>query len=209
MARPSFDNFVYAPHFYDPVALKTRRAWIGETWVVGHAFATMRARASSWGVPLFVGEFGMHAEAEGAADYMEAVYGELDDGVTSGAQWNFTPGWTPATKDGWNAEDLSILDEDGAPRANYEIRPRPAFTAGTPGSFTVGAGDGTIDAAYAWTADGTDHATEITIPAALHASRVEMSAAANGVSCAFAAGKVTCHGGAEGAAASVTIHVTL
>jgi endoglycosylceramidase len=206
MARPSFDNFVYAPHFYDPVTLKTRKKWLGQSLVIDNGFDTMRKRAATWGVPLWVGEFGMHAEAEGAADYMAAVYGQLDREVTSGSQWVYTPGWTPMLRDGWNAEDTSILDDKDQPRPNYEIRPYPTFTAGAPRSLSVTHdGERALVVDYAWDASDADGTTEIVVPQALEAKKVTATGGEASTSCTADGDRVRCH--AEEGAASVSIRV--
>ena len=48
---------------------------------------------------------------------MDAIHEELNRHFASAAQWSFTPGWTTRGKDGWNAEDLSIVAPGGDERA--------------------------------------------------------------------------------------------
>jgi endoglycosylceramidase len=132
--KPKFDNFAYAPHFYD-AAMLASHAWSGLSTVTDFAFQNMRAKAKQWNVPLFIGEFGADANTIGGAAYMDLQYRRLDETFASAAQWNYTPGWTPENKDGWNDEDLSVVDSKGMLRANYRIRPYPSRIAGQPKAF--------------------------------------------------------------------------
>ena len=77
------------------------------------AFWTMTGKAEEWNVPLFLGEFGAHADTLNGPAYVDLQYERLDDHFASGAQWNWTPAWTEEERDGWNREDLSITDDSG------------------------------------------------------------------------------------------------
>jgi endoglycosylceramidase len=131
---PAFEGAAYAPHFYDASVLLFG-AWSGLEPEV--PFARMTGKAAEWEVPLFVGELGAPAESEGALDYVDMLYRRLDEGFHSSAHWAYTPGWTPEGKDGWNQEDLSIVDDAGNLRPNFRPRPQPRRVAGEPGSFEV------------------------------------------------------------------------
>lgn len=131
---PAFSNAAYAPHFYDATVLLFK-TWSGTQPT--EAFANMTGTAEAWGVPLFLGEFGAPAETVNGDLYMNAMYRRLDEGLASGAQWVYTPGWTPEAKDGWNAEDLSIVDDLGRTRPNFRPRPYPRRISGAPVSLLV------------------------------------------------------------------------
>ncbi len=134
LARPSFGNLVYAPHYYDPlVALAS--IWWGDS--LEAPVNVMLQHATRWGAPLFVGEFGAPAHTVNGPAYMDAFYAALDRRFVSAAQWSFVAHWSEQRKDGWNAEDYSIFDASFALRANYRVRPYPARIPGEPRTFEV------------------------------------------------------------------------
>jgi endoglycosylceramidase len=102
---------------------------------MNRAFASMTGTAREWDAPLFLGEFGAAADTSNAGDYVAAIYDRMDEALASGAQWTYSPRWNERDKDGWNGEDFSILDSQGAVRANFRPRPYPRITAGMPLAF--------------------------------------------------------------------------
>jgi endoglycosylceramidase len=134
LGRPPFDNAAYAPHYYQPSTI-LRNRWSGMTLTIDRGFAQMRAKAGEWGCPLFLGEFGVPAEAAGAGAYMDYLYDHLDRALASGTQWNYAPTWSPRGKDTWNGEDFNLLTPEGAPRPNFRGRPYPQKVAGVPLRF--------------------------------------------------------------------------
>jgi endoglycosylceramidase len=158
LPAPSFTNFAYAPHFYDPSVVLLQR-WTGAQ--PDQPFAFMTGTAAAWHAPLFVGELGAPASTLDVGPYMDALYAHLDAALASSAQWVYTPDWTPAALDGWNAEDFSIVDDRGALRANFVVRPAARRISGTPTSLEV-TGDELV---LAWDHDPAAGATEIFAPA--------------------------------------------
>jgi len=160
LLEPGFDNYAYAPHFYE-TAVITTHLFSGLSTATNLGFSTMSSKANDWGVPLFVGEFGAFEDTFGVEGYMDLQYERLDDHFASGTQWNWTPGWTAEEADGWNGEDLSIIDDNGALRANFEVRPGPRRIAGEPLEFDHE--DDTVS--MRWQHDPSRGATEIFLPA--------------------------------------------
>lgn len=132
LAQPAHANIIYSSHYYDPsVYFKN---WSGAP--LDPPLGKALAKANGWNAPLIMSEFGAPADTLNVTGYMEAYYDWLDANFVSGTQWSYTPGWTPELKDGWNAEDFSIVDDSGQLRtALFVPRPYPQYTAGTPGQF--------------------------------------------------------------------------
>jgi endoglycosylceramidase len=181
LPRPSYGGFVYAPHYYKPLAL-VLKGWRGTRLPIDRALDGMCQQAEGWDCPLFVGEFGFPALAKNAGDYIGAIYDGLDALLASGAQWNLTPGWDPWKKDGWNGEDFSIADSAGNLRPNFRPRPYPRATAGTPRRFEFHDKDGPAGGRallFTWDHEPGRGVTEIAIPDRLFrpGTRVESTGA--------------------------------
>jgi endoglycosylceramidase len=158
IAKPEFSNFVYSPHFYDPVVI-TLKYWLGNDPSL--SLNKLSAHAAEWNVPLLLGEYGAPAETNNVEGYMDALNSWLNTGMHSATQWNYTPTWKASTKDGWNYEDLSIVDESGALRAIFRPRVYPISIAGTDASFS----ETESSFSLSWTHDNNLGSTEIFLPA--------------------------------------------
>jgi endoglycosylceramidase len=130
--KPTFCNFVYSPHFYDGSVILFQ-SWLG-TDPTG-PLDKLRDKAETWQVPMVLSEFGAPADTSNVEDYMEVQFDWLDKYWISSVQWCYTPGWQEEINDGWNMEDLSIVDGEGRMRANFMPRPYPQKISGTPGEF--------------------------------------------------------------------------
>ena len=95
------------------------------------AVRDLHQQAKAWDVPLFIGEFGSPREALGLEFFLDSFYGQMNESMVSGTQWLYAPQWTNETKDGWNAEDLSSIDDKGNARRTYRKTPFPRRIAGT------------------------------------------------------------------------------
>jgi endoglycosylceramidase len=169
LPRLALANMVYAPHYYKlfPIAL---RRWYGAIHNIDRAFARMSAVSESWNVPLFLGEFGMPADVARTDDYIATLYDRLDACLASGAQWNYTPTWTQAARDGWNGENFNILHHDGTPRPNFRPRPYPRLTAGLPLRFVYHQPQPPVKGPsleFVWAHCPQHGATELFVPAVL------------------------------------------
>lgn len=157
---PNIRQAVYSPHFYDPLVIATKH-YLRRSLVP--TLKRLHAEARSWGMPLFLGEFGFSPHIGRGRALRRDFYGALDRTFTSATQWNYTPLWTPDQKDGWNLEDFSIVDHTGMLRSNFSPRPYPQVTAGDPLSLVVREGPnvGSMSFVYQWVNDPRKGATEI------------------------------------------------
>jgi len=185
LPRPGFDNFAYAPHWYDGAVLLAKK-WGGAS--PARAFAVMTAKANEWGVPLLLGEFGAPAGTERGAEFVAALYDELDSALASGTHWVYTPGWTAERKDGWNAEDLSIVDGSGALRDNFRPRAVAQRVSGAPLAFRGG-----TEVELSWQHEPARGRTELFVPAG------DWVIEAEGAACVFeTTTRVVCESAAGG-----------
>ena len=183
LPRPDYGPVAYAPHYYRPVTVMLGR-WHGATREIDRAFANMTQTSAEWNSPLFLGEFGVGAEAVRAGDYVSAVYDRLDACLASGAQWNYTSRWNDLTKDGWNGEDFNIIHPSGIQRPNFRSRPYPRATAGIPLQFRYddGIAAGTVRRLdFQWSHNPALTETEIFLPQDLFPSSSCVEVHASGV----------------------------
>lgn len=199
LLRPTFDNFAYAPHYYDPTLILFH-GWQGSD--ESAAFTEMTSTAGGWGVPLFVGEWGAPPSTDEVGGYVGAIGRQLDLALASSAQWVYTPGWTPTAKDGWDVEDYSIVDDSGAVRANFRVRPFARRIAGTPTALVVGDEADAMKNAMQlkWNNDPAAGATELFAPAAWFGGSVDVQADGD-VRCARDGDLVRCTSATSGAKA--------
>jgi len=144
---PPLGNVVLAPHYYNG-ELFALKFWLGDS--PGRVLDKWKSKADAWNIPMLLGEFGVFPEVKNSAAYIAAIYQWLDRGLVSGTQWSYTPGWTEQAKDGWNNENLSIVDSRLQLRsAVFQPRPYPQKTAGKPVAFDPRA----AEFSYTWDND--------------------------------------------------------
>ncbi len=165
LPRPGFSGAAYAPHYYKLSVIFTA-AWYGETGMIDRAFGHMNRKVDEWGVPLFVGEFGVAADTKRGGDFVAYIYDRLDDSFASGAQWNYTPHWNHEAKDGWNGEYFNILAQTGGLRGNFRPRAFPRMIAGEPCVFRFTEAGGNLfgSVEMIWHARPNRGETEIFLP---------------------------------------------
>jgi endoglycosylceramidase len=183
MSKPQFGNMVYSPHFYDAFVILFK-SWLGSD--PAGSLDGMANKAEGWNVPLLLGEFGAPGTTGNVEGYMDALYGWLNEGFHSGTQWNYTPTWRPDAKDGWNGEDLSIVDDQGNLRNNFRARAYPVAVAGNPVGFVE-------DRNYlslSWQHESSKGATEIFLPQGFAAGK--QLTVTGGASCAITGNRIRC-----------------
>lgn len=160
LPRPSFGNFAYAPHYYDPRVILFGRWKPSYAARQRRAFGRLEEKARELGAPLFIGEMGDPAVVAGIRESMTLQFGLFAAAFASSAQWSYTAAWTPDKKDGWNFEDSSVVDETGRPRPNLVLVPCALKLSGAPVSQRLAADS----YALSWTDSGRKLASEIFLP---------------------------------------------
>lgn len=192
LPKPTFDNYAYAPHYYDAGVL-LGHSYSGISTGADIAFALMTQKAQALGAPLLLGEYGAPAGTHRADDYLTLLHRHLNRALASGTQWNYTPRWDATTKDGWNREDLSIVDDHGKLRDGL-FRPRAYAQriAGQPVSLTVREGSALIPRAIElrWQNDPALGDTVLFAPRVLFdgptaAERAKIETQGDGLLCAY------------------------
>lgn len=134
LERPVGDGIVFAPHWYDGLALAGGRTPDPEA--VHEGLAKWAAVGRAWDVPVLIGEFGVPHELEGADLFIRAHWDAFDALGLHGTQWEYS-----VTGETWNAEELSVVESDGTERAIARelVRAYPAAIAGELRSWTYDA----------------------------------------------------------------------
>jgi endoglycosylceramidase len=195
----AYDNTVWAPHYYE-FSANVLKAWSGAT--ADSTLAGQLAQAAKNGSGHFLGEMGEWADTAHVSGYMESLYDSMDKLLVSGAQWGFTPLWTAAKRDGWDAEDFSVVAAGRLRSQLFHPRFYPRATAGTPVAFHAAA----TSFSYAWNNDPRGGGTEIFLPAgyALGQPSIAVSPATLGCAVATSAGQAILRcSGPEAAPSSV------
>lgn len=193
-------NAVYAPHYYDILTTTT-----GLLPLISYKSCaqTQRALATKWGAGYFLGEFGVKPKGSFVPFYIDSIYTEMERAGSSGTQWNYTGEWTSTTLDGWNGENLSVVDDKGQLRANFRPRPYVQRTAGKYGEwFSQGFAltGQCLARRYRWDHEPAKGSTEIFFPVSCLAGRnapvIETLSAHGTAACRWIADKqlVRCSG---------------
>lgn len=164
LGNPGIGNLAFAPHYYD--VLIYFKAWSGLRYEP--VAARNRELAHSWGAAVLLGEFGS-PEWLLAPNYMDMIYSDLEKFGESGTQWGYTPEWNPVTLDGWNGENLSVVNDKGELRNNFSLRPYVRRTAGAYGQWQKSAGLSWLgigpSLSYSWQHRPDKGGTEVFVPA--------------------------------------------
>jgi endoglycosylceramidase len=149
--KPEGNNLVFAPHFY-PLGVPSPDK-------VQSLLSTWSAYTTTWGVPVWVGEFGASNASTGTLAYMQSIFQAFDAlPLVGGTEWEYSE-----SIDLWNSETDTVATPDGGeyPVAQALIRPFARAVAGTAISQSYDVG--TLVYTLAYTA--TDGITEIRSPA--------------------------------------------
>lgn len=151
LERPVGDGFVFAPHYYPLGSL--------EEDVIHNGLEKWAAVATTWNVPVFVGEFG-HNDRDNPDTFSDLTwhYDAFDDQLMSGTQWEYS-----VAADDWNLEGMSLARPDGTEwkLASALVRPYARATAGHDVTTAYDAKARTFTLAYAPVVGGV---TEIAVP---------------------------------------------
>jgi endoglycosylceramidase len=165
LVRPDGEALVFAPHYYDPL-VPLEGGWTGRR-DLGEPLARWEAQGIAWGVPVFLGEFGMESTLPGAPAYVRAHFDALDRLAMHGTLWEYS-----ATRDALNRSGWSLVDHTGAETAVVPeiVRAYPRAVAGAIVAFRYDAGLRT--ATLEWNAEAG--VTEIAAPARLYPGGAEV-----------------------------------
>ena len=192
---PKIDNLAYAPHYYNA------QMFVFYTWLWGRyepVAETFHQTAKSLNAAVILAEYGAHV-FRSAQPYLTMILDDLDKQGDSGLQWMYASDWTPENQDRWNHEDFSVVDDHGAIRSNYIIRPFVRRVAGHYGSFEVKKEKGKAVANFFWNADFSKGKTEIFIPPKYFDERGIHITSSPNIVCSYteSLSKVNCEGKAE------------
>lgn len=197
---PPFENAAYSPHYYDTTVMGLRN-WLG--FDPGRPLGRMLHKANSRQSPMLLGEFGSPIDSRRGADYLEAIYGWLDEAFVSGAQWSYTPQWSADKKDGWNAEDFSIIANGQMRPALFKPRPYPQKTAGEPILFKRTA----TGLSYQWRHDPALGATELYLPEDYTVGKT-ITVSPSSITCSAHTLGLRCQGQPQGPKQTVTLRIS-
>lgn len=167
LERPARDGIVFAPHYYDGLALAGAAA--GDEARAGEMLAKWAAVGEAWRVPVLIGEFGAPHTIPNAAAFMRAHWDAMERLGLHGTQWEYS-----VTGDDWNAESLSVVESDGGERevAAELVRAYPVAVAGALEGWSFDRDSGEV--AMALDADGV---TLIATPTRLYPGGPEILSA--------------------------------
>ena len=117
---------------------------------------------AQWNVPVFLGEFGVSHNVDGALDYINAHFAALDALGLGGTEWEYS-----VSADSWNSETDGVVASDGTeyPVAQALVRPFARAVAGDSITQAWDPDAGAFTVSYAPSASATTNITEIQLPA--------------------------------------------
>jgi hypothetical protein len=131
----------------------------GDVAVLGEMSASWPPVGASWGVPVFVGEFGASHDDPTTLPFMTAHFDALDALGLGGTEWEYS-----VSAEEWNDETASLVAADGTefPVAAAVLRPFARAIAGDTFTTSFDASTGTFSLAFEPTVSAY---TEVSLPA--------------------------------------------
>ncbi|WP_153823709.1 cellulase family glycosylhydrolase [Polyangium spumosum] len=168
--KPEGEGLVFAPHWYDYVALF---GGVPSPSNAADAMARWADKGREWNMPVLVGESGASWEIENLGEFVTGLYDAMDENALHFTYWEYSD-----SKEGWNEEDLSLVDYEGqevTAMTTALVRPYPRAVAGEAPSFRHDAAARRFVLAY--DAPVEDGVTEIVVPERSYPEgyRVELS----------------------------------
>jgi endoglycosylceramidase len=197
LAKPSGDNLVFAPHYYQYGALSGSAP---NTAGVRLDLQRWANKQSQWNLPVLVGEFGVSNQAPDGAAFLAAHFDAFDALALHGTAWEYS-----VTSELWNEEDLSLARADGTESASAAgvVRPFARAAAGSDVAFTYAADTRAVTLAYT----PSPGVTEITLPARLYPNGADVSVAGGCADTSHLAASRLLVRASDGASA-ITVRVT-
>lgn len=189
-ATPGQLQAAFLPHYYNP-GVEMSHLWDENPETDLVAVAAAAAEAERLGLPWGYGEIGGAMETPNLDDYLDSLYGFLDERQAAAFLWIFTRG-----TGGFGLVDAET--GDWHPHAKAFLRPSPSAVAGTPTAFSWNYDSGVFE--MAWEEDPDAGGTEVLLPAWLKAVgyEVEVDGAATQLPQAFLYGRIVVPGGKGG-----------
>lgn len=154
MTRPTGDGLVFAPHYYPITNANPTAAFPGiQSWAdVG----------AEWNVPVFLGEFGVSHDSDGALDYIDAHFAALDALGMGGTEWEYS-----VSAEAWNSESDGVVAADGTeyPVAQALVRPFARAVAGDAITQAWDPDAGAFTLSYVPSGSDMTSITEVQLPA--------------------------------------------
>jgi endoglycosylceramidase len=169
--RPSVNNLVFAPHYYDFGTFGIGANSQFEQAFMSSGLARHSALQKAWDTPILIGEFGASPLMKGAAGYLTLLYNRFDELKFSGTYWECSMSETI-----WNLENTSCFNPDGSlrPAAAALDRPYPRAVAGKINRFSFDAQSGKFE--LTWDEDPRiSLPTEIYLPARIYSSEPKIN----------------------------------
>jgi endoglycosylceramidase len=128
---------------------------------------------AAWNVPVFLGEFGVSHDVDGAPAYMAAHFAALDTlGLSGGTEWEYS-----VSTEEWNSETDTLVAADGTeyPVAQAILRPFARAVAGTSIAQAWDPDAGTFTLSYVPSSSASTTITEVQLPARAYPQGIDVS----------------------------------